>query len=640
MALARKSGQRRDVSGAIWPGFVDAMTALLLVLMFVLSIFMIVQYVLRDTISAQDTQLEGLSAEVASLANALGLSRARVASLEGQVGALSEDLDQSRALAAAQLVQIAALDRDLAARGAELDAAQARITDFEAQVAALIASRDTAIAEGQALAADVAALEEAQARALSEQEALQLALASLRDELSLEAEAARLAAARADAVEAALAQAQAEALAQEATLAQLSAALAAVQEDAASREISLAQLAAALADSEAIRRDLSDADAALRADLDAAEAAALAEAAAAEALRARLADAQVQLSEEERLRLAEAAATEALRAQLADTEAQLSEEERRRLADAAAAEALRARLEGADAELTAMTLALEEQRRRAEETLTMLAAARAGQEELETALALEISERERLAALRAMAESALSERDAQSLEDQRRLEVLNQQVAALRGQVGGLQDLLGEARAREEAAQTQIESLGADLNLALAQLAAEERRRADLEAAERERLESFRSEFFGQLRQVLEGRQGVEIVGDRFVFSSEVLFELGSADLAPEGRAQIGDVVAILNDVADRIPPDIDWILQVEGHTDNLPIAPGGRFADNWALSQARALSVVRYLTEERGFPAFRLSAAGFGEYRPVDPRNTFEARSRNRRIELKLTER
>lgn len=595
MALARRSSQRRDVSGAIWPGFVDAMTALLLVLMFVLSIFMIVQFVLRDTITAQDTQLEGLSAEVASLANALGLSRARVASLEGQVTALDADLEQSRALAAAQLAQIASLDRSLAERGAELDAAQARITDFESQVASLIAARDTALAEGAALAADVAALEEAQARALSEQEALQLALASLRDELDAEAEAARLAAARAEAVEAALAQAQADAAAQTASLAQLAALL-----DSAERD-----------------RDLA------RATLEGVEAA--------------QADA---LAEAEAQALAERAAAEVLRAQLAEVEAELSAEERRRLADAAAAEALRARLEGADAELTAMTLALEEQRRRAEETLTLLAAARAGQDELEAALATEISERERLAALQAMALSDLAERDQQSLEDQRRLEVLNQQVAALRGQVGGLQELLGEVRAREEAALSQIESLGADLNIALAQLASEERRRADLEAAERARLETFRSEFFGQLRQVLEGRQGVEIVGDRFVFSSEVLFELGSADLAAEGRTQIGNVVSILNDVADRIPEGIDWILQVEGHTDNLPIAPGGRFADNWALSQARALSVVRYLTEERGFPAFRLSAAGFGEYRPVDPANTAEARSRNRRIELKLTER
>ena len=591
MALARRTGQRRDVSGAIWPGFVDAMTALLLVLMFVLSIFMIVQFVLRDTITAQDTQLEGLSAEVASLANALGLSRARVASLESDVGALEGDLTEARALAAAQMAQISTLSGDLAAREQALSAAQARITDFEAQVAALISARDTAVARGDALSTDLAELEAAQTQLLSEQEALQLALASLRDELDAEAEAARLAAARAEAVEAALAQSQAEAVAQEATLAQLSAQLAATEERV--------QDQALIEDS-------------LRSELDAAEQAALAERAAAEALRDRL----------------------------ADVETELSAEERRRLADAAAAEALRARLESADAELTSMTLALEAQRRRAEETLTLLAAARAGQAEAEAALEAEVSERERLAALRAMAEQSLSELDAQNLADQRRLEVLNQQVASLRGQVGSLQDLLGEVRAREDASQTQIENIGADLNMALAQLAVEQRARAELESAERERLERFQSEFFGRLREVLEGLEEIQIVGDRFIFSSEVLFELGSADLAAAGQGQIANVVNILRDVSDRIPPEIDWILRVDGHTDNLPLGPGAEWRDNWALSQARALSVVRFMTDELGFPPQRLAATGFGQYRPVDPANTPEARARNRRIELKLTER
>lgn len=577
MALARRAGSRRDVSGAIWPGFVDAMTALLLVLMFVLSIFMMVQFVLRDTITTQDSQLEGLSVEVNLLANALGLSRARVATLEGELG-------QSQALVAAQLAQMAALSRDLDARGQELAQAQARITSFEAQVAALLGERDVALARGAQLAADLDAVEAARQVLLTEQEAMQLALANLRLELDAETEAARLAAARADAVQAALAQAQADAAAQEASLAQLAGLLAAAQ--AQSAELDTA-LEAALSDAER-----------------------------------------------------EAAAAVALRAALADAEATLSAEEQRRLADAAAAEALRARLENADTELTAMTLALEAERRRAEDTLSLLAAARAAEQGLQAELAAQISEAERLAALRALAENSLSDAQDERLRDQRALELLNQQVAALRGQVGGLQDLLGEARAREAQANTQIESLGADLNLALAQLATEQKARADLEAAERARLERFASEFFGRVREVLEGRQGVQIVGDRFVFSSEVLFELGSADLAPSGRAQIGNVVAILQDVADQIPPDIDWVLQVDGHTDNLPLAPGAAFRDNWALSQARALSVVRYLTEELGFPSFRLAAAGFGEYRPIDVADTPEARARNRRIELKLTER
>ncbi len=141
------------------------------------------------------------------------------------------------------------------------------------------------------------------------------------------------------------------------------------------------------------------------------------------------------------------------------------------------------------------------------------------------------------------------------------------------------------------------------------------------------------------MREVIEGREGVQIVGDRFIFSSEVLFESASADLSPAGRDQIAGVVAILRDVAAEIPDSIDWILRVDGHTDNVPLR-GGIYADNWELSQARALSVVRFMTDQLGFPPDRLAATGFGEYRPVNPENTSEARAQNRRIELKLTER
>ncbi len=413
---------------------------------------------------------------------------------------------------------------------------------------------------------------------------MEVALAQLREERDLEAEAARLAAAQADAVEAALAEARATAAAQEASLAQLAAQLGSLEAEGA----------------------------ALQTALDTAEA---------EALR-------------------EAAAAEALRDTLATREAALTDAERARVAEMLAAETLRARLEGAETELTAMGLALEEERRRAEETLTLLAAAEVAREGLEESLSEEISERDRLAGLRARAEQTLAAREAQSIVDQRRVTLLNRQVADLREQVGSLQDLLGSARTREARAESEIESLSGELNLALAELAAEQRARADLEAAERARLERFQSEFFGQLRDVLEGRDEIEVVGDRFMFSSEVLFELGSADLATAGREQIANVEAVLSDVSERIPPEIDWILRVDGHTDNLPLSPTARFSDNWELSQARALSVVRFLTEELGFPPERLAATGFGEFRPVDPANTPQARARNRRIELKLTER
>ena len=131
----------------------------------------------------------------------------------------------------------------------------------------------------------------------------------------------------------------------------------------------------------------------------------------------------------------------------------------------------------------------------------------------------------------------------------------------------------------------------------------------------------------------------MQIVWDRFIFSSEVLLESASATLSPAGQEQIANVATILSEVSDQIPDAIDWIVRVDGHTDNIPIS-GGEFADNWELSQARALSVVRFMTEGLGFPPERLAATGFGEYRPVDPTNTAEARAQNRRIELKLTER
>jgi chemotaxis protein MotB len=324
-------------------------------------------------------------------------------------------------------------------------------------------------------------------------------------------------------------------------------------------------------------------------------------------------------------------------AELEAAKVEVGEAEAARLADAAALQALRERLADADTELTAMTLALEEERKRAAETLTLLAAAR-------TEAAKGATEKD--AAL-AAAETALLEEQEKVLAAAREVELLNQQVAALRGQLGSLQAVLDDAKARDAAAKVQLESLGNDLNAALAQVAAEQKRRAELEAAEAERLAAenrdlarFRSEFFGQLSTLLAGREGVRVVGDRFVFSSEVLFNPASADLAPEGRAQIAGVVRILDEVRGSIPPEIDWIIRVDGHTDNVPLSGGGEFADNWELSQARALSVVRFMQAELGFPPDRMAATGFGEYRPVAEGDDEVARAQNRRIELKLTER
>ena len=283
-----------------------------------------------------------------------------------------------------------------------------------------------------------------------------------------------------------------------------------------------------------------------------------------------------------------------------------------------------------------------------------LAAALAEQTDAQT-------EADRQAALLAAANDALSEEEALSAESQRQVALLNAQVAQLRSQIGSLQELLNLAADADSDAQIQIERLGEQLNTALARVAAEESRRAALEEAERlrleeeaarlaeeterlasqaENLERFRSDFFGELRNILESQEGVQIVGDRFVFSSEVLFEPASADLSALGQEEIAKVAAILRDVAGQIPEGIDWVIRVDGHTDNTPLSGTGRYADNWELSQARALSVVRYMTDELGIPPNRLAANGFGEFQPLNTADTDEARAQNRRIELKLTER
>ncbi|MEO1121232.1 MAG: OmpA family protein, partial [Pseudomonadota bacterium] len=170
-----------------------------------------------------------------------------------------------------------------------------------------------------------------------------------------------------------------------------------------------------------------------------------------------------------------------------------------------------------------------------------------------------------------------------------------------------------------------IEDLGARLNQALAQKVDE--------------LQRYRSEFFGRLRDVIGSRNDIQIVGDRFVFQSEVLFSTGSAELGAAGRRELSRFAGLLRDISSDIPPEVSWILRIDGHTDRVPIT-GGIYRNNWELSQARALSVVEFLINQENIPPQRLAATGFGEYQPIDPGNTREAFARNRRIELKLTER
>ena len=221
-----------------------------------------------------------------------------------------------------------------------------------------------------------------------------------------------------------------------------------------------------------------------------------------------------------------------------------------------------------------------------------------------------------------------------SLEEERQVsrraaaqvKLLNQQIAALRAQMASLAEALEASEARDKESSAKIADLGRRLNVALAQRVQE--------------LNRYRSDFFGRLREILGQRDDIRIVGDRFVFQSEVLFSSGSAQLNPNGLNEMAQLANVLIDIAEDIPEEINWVLRVDGHTDNIPVSnDNNRFNDNWELSVARATSVVRFLINQ-GVKPNRLIAAGFGEFQPLENEDTVIARSKNRRIELKLTQR
>ena len=232
--------------------------------------------------------------------------------------------------------------------------------------------------------------------------------------------------------------------------------------------------------------------------------------------------------------------------------------------------------------------------------------------------------RDDLMARLAQTESDVGEQKELTDAAQAQLLLLNRQIMALRQQLANLATALEAAESANTEQEVQISDLGRRLNVALASKVQE--------------LARYRSEFFGRLREVLGNRQDVRIVGDRFVFQSEVLFETGSAELGEMGQRQLGQLAQTLNEIAPRIPKNLPWVLRVDGHTDRVPIHTP-EFPSNWELSTARAISVVRFLMDQ-GIAADHLAATGFGEHQPLDPGLSADALRRNRRIELKLTQR
>ncbi|MDC1445279.1 peptidoglycan -binding protein [Amylibacter sp.] len=735
MALKRP-GSRFEAS--IWPGFVDAMTALLLILFFVISIFMIVQFTLRETITDQDLELDDLSSQIeqqdlelndlstlignkedelkklsteilskekrldnltseisekdlklnslssivteqdlelddlslqlSDLASALGLERLRANGIEEDLGKTKDILNEAEDQISLHLATISNLTKK---SSIQIE----KINGYKLQIDSLLSDKlqlenfnqDLAINKS-ALELQIAGLLLAKSKleaknidTINKKKAIELALVRARNEINEREEVARLAAAKREALELLIVKLQNEGelraeeitsirkvlsetektrLVEQAAAENLKQKLKSTSDELTSLLFANSKLVAennnTLNEKNVIELALASARNEINQQVESARLAA----AKREALELLI----VKLQNESKLQLAEESS-------ISET---LTETEKRRLAEAAAAELLREKLKNANTELTAMSLALEAERKEAEITLTKIAAANALEKSLKIDLSKSFTEVERQAALIAEANSLLEKEKDISITAQRKLALLNTQTSQLRNQLNELQGLLDESKEADSKAQIQLKSLGTDLNLALARVAAEQRKVAaeqkkiaELEAKEKLRfaeeakdLRKFRSQFFGELRKVMEGQEGVRIVGDRFVFSSEVLFSVGSANLGSLGKTEINKVAKIINQIAGEIPDGIDWILRVDGHTDRIPFSGFGKdYKDNWELSQARALSVVRYLMDDLKIPANRLAANGFGEFQPIDDRDTPEAYKTNRRIELKFTE-
>ena len=685
MALSRRTGVRFQAS--IWPGFVDAMTGLLLVLMFVLTIFMVMQFVLQETIKGQGTELQelniditqkndqlvDLSGQIIALGEALGLERATAEDLRKQVAVLDASLVESQATGRSRLALISSLTVERDARISDLTVANTRITDFEMKVSRLLALQQDAKGQISDFELQVMRLQDKNLEAEAEisyfntQVAVLLAQNSKAEsEVSnFETKVASLLQQRLESdgkiseFEAQLTLLVAQALEDVERIASVESEVASLekQNEASKTEISNFELRVReLLEQQAMQQDTSEEVIEERASLQQSLLAAQATIKA-QLEKVALGEKQAELLDEMIADLRRQAQVKsdnltdalALLATQQDQAIVLAEKEIERLAEAAAVEQLRKNFETSQAALSSLTLQLNEQRKQAEETLTMLAAAKSVEQYNPIE---ELTDAERRKALLAVAQTELLTIEEISTEAQRQMTLLSLEVAELRAQIGGLQSILGDFRRRDEANKVDITNLGGELNVALAQVASEERKNRLLQEAESDRLskeaerlalvaktlEQYKSEFFGRMRLLLEGRDGVSIVGDRFVFSSEVLFASGRADLTPEGQTKIAKITEVLKGIASEMPADIDWILQVDGHTDDLAVTGGIEFRNNWELSQARALSVVLFMVNAIGMDPQRLSANGFGEFQPLNKDNTSAARAQNRRIELKLT--
>ena len=574
---------RRDPRSAdIWPGFVDALSTLLMVIIFLLVVFMLAQFFLSVALSRSDDALDRLSLQVAELADLLSLERKANVGLRLDIAQLSAELQNS-------LLTRDQLSTELADVTAERDTLNLRIARLATERDELSARLTTVLSERDALELRLSETTGRATEAEAEAEALRAALA----------EAERTIEADRETIELKLAE-----------LASLRNDIAALRQVRAELEAQVSQLASVVEENEAEIAQLEEEGETAREEnrlliirVDETGKALEVTKGALEEREAALA----RLVEEHRLLVLRAGETEAA---LAESETALAESE--------------TSLSESETSLTALRVEFTTLRDRSKEL-----AARLASEEERTALAqTELEERdirlgELTASLRTSEEDLLGERDI-SAEALAQVELLNRQIAALRQQLARIAAALEVAETQVDEQKTIIANLGQRLNLAL--------------AGKVEELQRYRSEFFGRLRELLGTRPGIRVEGDRFVFQSEVLFTSGSAELGSGGRAQLIPLAKTLIEIAGEIPSELNWILRVDGHTDKRPIHTAA-FPSNWELSTARAMSVVRFLISQ-GVPPHRLAPTGFGEFQPLDLRDDEIAYRRNRRIELKLTDR
>ena len=757
MALSRRTGQRFQAS--IWPGFVDAMTGLLLVLMFVLTIFMVIQFVLRETITGQESELDALAAEIVAISEALGLEKAKVVELESDLGILTSTLSDREVVNEKQSLLIESLRFQNKENQAALDKALTQITQFETQVANLLAAQ-------AASRTQIDQLQTQRRSLLDQQEALALTLAQARDEIDLAEQEARLKAAEREALELLITSLETEkseakktiegqaseiqdlkvALDDEAAARLIEAAAAAelrkrlkeadaeltamtliLEEERKRAEETLTLLAAA----DAVKLEMEDD---LRQTVIALEAANLklgSNETELKSLKENIQNTDTELDEIKIALAASLARQQRLELELSDLNQNINKK-------TATIEDYSEKLSIAEGDLAGALLTLEQQkisrqtledqsnqdikdlRSKLADALAARWAAVQSQKEtldnLKDVLAAKLisdrlneentSDLNEKEILLQMAQAQLQEKSKELsetsdglLKSQRETALLNQQVLELRRQLNSLQSILALSEEKDREDEIQLQNLGNRLNAALARVASEERKKRQLEQSlrleieaklneitilnsqlieseveleraetkaqveedkriklevaeynrlqkEREllksqatELERYKSNFFGRIRELVEGKDGVKIVGDRFVFSSEVLFDVGKADLSMLGKLEIQKVAVILNQVVQEIPKNLNWIIRVDGHTDNTAMVQGAEFNDNWELSQARALSVVRFMISDLGFPKDRLAATGFGEFQPVATGSSASELAKNRRIEIKLTE-